>query len=126
MIKLSFCLTRKDHLSREEFQDYWINKHAPLVKSVSKDLKITKYHQIHCKEYDFLDGTRRARVPKGVLPNEYDGIAEIYWNSWDDLRGLSDDSKARVAGNILLDDEAKFINFDKSPLMFSDIYEIIK
>ena len=40
MIKLSFCLTRKDHLTREEFQDYWINIHAPLVKSVSKDLKI--------------------------------------------------------------------------------------
>ena len=49
MIKLSFCLTRKDHLTREQFQDYWINKHAPLVKSVSKDLKIIKYYQIQSK-----------------------------------------------------------------------------
>lgn len=126
MIKLSFCLTRKDHLTREQFQDYWINKHAPLVKSVSKDLKIIKYHQIHCKEFDFLDSTRRVRVPKGALPDEYDGIAEIYWDTWDDLKSLSDDSKARTAGKILLDDETKFINFAKSPLMFSNIYEIIK
>jgi len=126
MIKLSFCLTRQDYLTREEFQDYWINNHAPLVKSVSKDLKIIKYHQIHCKDYDFLNPTRKARVPKGILPNEYDGIAEIYWDSWDDLKSLSDDKKARDAGKILLDDEAKFIDFQKSPLMFSDIHKIIK
>jgi hypothetical protein len=43
MIKLSFCLTRQDHLSRSEFQDYWINKHVLLVKGFSKDLKILKY-----------------------------------------------------------------------------------
>ncbi|MEC9459162.1 MAG: EthD domain-containing protein [Pseudomonadota bacterium] len=126
MIKLSFCLTRQNHLTREEFQDYWINNHAPLVKSVSKDLKIIKYHQIHCKDYDFLNTTRKARVPDGKLPNEYDGIAEIYWDSWDDLKSLSDDEKARDAGKILLDDEAKFINFEKSPLMFSEINKIIK
>ena len=34
-----------------------------------------------------------------------------YWNSWDDLRSLSDDSKARAAGNILLDEEGQ-VSFD--------------
>ena len=81
MIKLSFCLTRQSHLSRSEFQDYWINKHAPLVKSVSKDLKILKYDQIHCQNFDYLDTLRRARVPEGDLPHDYDGIAELYWGS---------------------------------------------
>ncbi|SVA28995.1 uncharacterized protein METZ01_LOCUS81849 [marine metagenome] len=31
---------------------------------------------------------------------------------------------AQEAGKILLEDEAKFINFKKSPLMVSDIKEI--
>ena len=124
MIKLSFCLTRKDHLSRQEFQNYWINNHAPLVQSVSKDLKILKYHQIHCQDFDFLSGARRARVIEGVLPHDYDGIAELCWESWKVFKCLSDDQDAQKAGKILLEDEAKFINFEKSPLMFSDIKEI--
>ena len=31
MIKLTFCLRRLPHLSREEFQAYWRETHAPLV-----------------------------------------------------------------------------------------------
>ena len=124
MIKLSFCLTRKDHLSRQEFQNYWINNHAPLVQSVSKDLKILTYHQIHCQDFDFLSGARMARVTQGALPHDYDGIAELCWESWEVFKRLSDDQEAQKAGKILLEDEAKFINFDKSPLMFSDIKEI--
>ena len=54
MIKLSFCLTKKDELSMEEFQNYWLNNHAPLVKQVSNDLKIVKYTQLHCRNHNFL------------------------------------------------------------------------
>ena len=32
MIKLVFCLRRQPHLSREEFQRYWRECHAPLVE----------------------------------------------------------------------------------------------
>ena len=46
-------------------------------------------------------------------------------NSWDDLEGLADIEKARMASKILMEDEAKFIKFSESPLLFSDIYEII-
>mgnify|MGYP001162387736 FL=1 len=124
MIKLSFCLTRKSHLSRSEFQDYWINKHAPLVKSVSKDLKILKYDQIHCQNFDYLDTLRRARVPEGDFPHDYDGIAELYWGSWNIFKKINNEKKSRDAARLLWEDESKFINFDKSPQMFSNIKEI--
>ena len=125
MIKLSFCLTRLDHLTREEFHNYWHNKHAPLVKSVSKDLNIIRYEQLHCQSFDFLNDSRIARVPNDNLPNDYDGIAELYWESWEVLKNLSNNEKSRKASKILLDDEAKFIKFKKSPLVFSEIKEII-
>ena len=125
MIKLSFCLTKKDELSLEEFQNYWLNNHAPLVKQVSNDLKIVKYTQLHCRNYNFLQQNKLSRLNNAEIPKEYDGIAEIYWNSWDDLEGLADIEKARVASKILMEDEAKFIKFSESPLLFSDIYEII-
>ena len=46
MIKLTFCLTRLPHLSREAFQHYWINTHAPLVASVAETLMIRRSEYI--------------------------------------------------------------------------------
>ena len=43
MIKLTFCLTRLPGFTREAFQDYWINTHAPLVASVKDTLRIRRY-----------------------------------------------------------------------------------
>ena len=125
MIKLSFCLTRLDHLTRDEFHDYWFNKHAPLVKSVFEDLRIIKYEQLHCQSFDYLNDTRIARVPNDKLPYDFDGIAELYWESWEILKNLSNNENSRKAGKILLEDEAKFIKFKESPLMFSEIKNII-
>ena len=34
MIKLSFCITKKDDLTIDEFYNYWLNNHAPLVLSL--------------------------------------------------------------------------------------------
>ena len=39
MIKLTFCLVRLPHLSREAFQNYWYGTHAPLVASVAETLQ---------------------------------------------------------------------------------------
>ena len=64
MIKLSFCLTKKDELSLEEFQNYWLNNHAPLVKQVSNDLKIVKYTQLHCRNHNFLQQNKTMQNNK--------------------------------------------------------------
>ena len=92
---------------------------------MSYDLKIVKYTQLHCRNHKFLQQNKLSRLNNAEKPKEYNGIAEIYWNSWDDLEGLADIEKARVASKILMEDEAKFIKFSESPLLFSDIYEII-
>jgi len=36
MVKLVFCLTRLPHLSREEFQRYWRERHGPLVRESAR------------------------------------------------------------------------------------------
>ncbi len=125
MIKLSFCLTKRDDLSIDEFYDYWLNNHAPLVKKLSNDLKIVRYIQLHSRKYDFLEESKNSRIMNNNPPKEYNGIAEIYWDSWEDFKDLSKTKKARKAGKMLLEDEAKFIKFSESPMIFSEIHEII-
>ena len=125
MIKLSFCITKKDDLTIDEFYNYWLNNHAPLVKKLSNDLKIVKYIQLHSRKFDFLEESKNSRIINSYPPKEYNGIAEIYCDSWEDLEDLPKTKKARKAGKILLEDEAKFIKFSESPMIFSEIYQII-
>ncbi len=119
MIKITFCLTRKSGMTREAFQDYWFNKHAPLVKSVREPLHIARYVQLHTGTFDMTDAVRIARSGSlDAAPAIYDGVAQLWWNSLDDL--MTDTPEAQAAGMALLQDEAKFIDFAKSPLWFGE------
>ncbi|HEY7852597.1 MAG TPA: EthD domain-containing protein, partial [Caulobacteraceae bacterium] len=47
MIKLTFALVRRPEYTRESFQAYWFDHHAPLVTSVKDVLRIRLYIQSH-------------------------------------------------------------------------------
>ena len=112
MIKLTFCLTRLPHLSREAFQDYWRNTHAPLVASVAEVLRIRRYSQLHSLSAELNAPWRASRQ----APPEYDGVAELWFDSLDALAANAERPDARTAAALLLEDERRFIDLPKSPL----------
>lgn len=119
MIKITFCLTRKPGMSRADFQDYWFNSHAPLVATHRAALRIKRYVQLHTGDFAMTDAVRIARAGSlEAAPAIYDGVAQLWWESLDDL--MTDTPEAREAGRALLEDEAKFIDFEKSPLWFGE------
>ena len=119
MIKLTFCLTRLPHLSREAFQDYWRNTHAPLVASVAEVLRIRRYSQLHSLSAELNAPWRASRQ----APPEYDGVAELWFDSLDALATNAERPDARAAGALLLEDERRFIDLPKSPLWWG--YEML-
>lgn len=121
MIKLTFCLTRRSEFTRESFQDYWFNTHAPLVASVKDALRIRRYVQMHSLPLDVSADTRASRGG----PEGYDGVAELWWDSFDDLAANADNPAAREAGRLLLEDEKRFIDLSKSPLWWGQERVII-
>ena len=62
MVKLVFCLTRLPHLSREEFQRYWRERHGPLVRESAKALGIRRYVQVHTLDTPVNEALRRGRL----------------------------------------------------------------
>src|SRR5580698_7290350 len=112
VIKLTFCLRRKAGLSLADFQDYWLNKHGPLVKSLQPALGMVRYVQLHRLPGDLADGMRRVRS----APEPYDGVAELWWESEETYRAARRNPEAREAGRKLLEDEARFIDLPRSPL----------
>ena len=120
MIKLTFCLRRLPHLSREEFQRYWLDHHAPLVARHAETLGILRYVQAH-SGYDAL-GTALQASRGG--PEAYDGVAELWFESEEAMTANSSEA-ARIASQELLEDEKKFIDLANSPLWFSDEKTIV-
>jgi uncharacterized protein (TIGR02118 family) len=115
VLKLTFCLRRLPTLSLAEFQDYWLNKHGPLVRSLQPALGMVRYVQLHRLPGDLADGMRRVRG----APEPYDGVAELWWESEETYRAARRNPEAREAGRGLLADEAKFIDLPRSPLWLS-------
>lgn len=114
MIKLVFCLHRLPNLSAEAFRDYWWTDHAPLVKEHAPALRIARYVQSHGLEHEFDPAMQASRDAQP----RYDGFAELWWQSDEDLRFAMSDPAALKAGAELLADERKFIDLTRSSLTF--------
>ena len=115
MIKLTFCLRRLPHLSREAFQKYWYENHAPLVAKHRETLRIRRYVQMHSLSHPANEAIQATRQG----PEMYDGVAELWWDSIEDA--LADPTPARQAAGLeLLEDERKFIDLPRSPLWFGN------
>ena len=121
MIKLTFALVRLPHLTREQFRDYWLNTHGPLVASVKDVLRIRRYVQLHSFDEAISEGIRASRN----APPQFDGVAQLWYDSLEDLAAVGQDPAAREAGRMLLEDERKFIDLPKSPLWWGEEKVII-
>jgi uncharacterized protein (TIGR02118 family) len=108
-------------MSREEFQRYWRETHAPLVASHADILGIQRYVQVHTVTSPVNGAIRASRGG----PEEYDGVAELWWDSIDAMAAGASSDAGRAAGLELLEDERRFIDLANSPLFFADENEVV-
>lgn len=117
MIKLVFTLRRREGMTREEFQRYWREQHAPLVKRHADALRIRRYVQVHARDTDIDGALADARASE---PRFYDGVAELWWDSLEELVAAFSSDAGRAAGQELLEDEERFIDLARSPLWLGE------
>ncbi len=121
MIKLVFCLRRRPELTREEFQEYWLTKHAPLVRERAAAVGALRYVQVHTTHQDLNDALRDGRGG----PPAYDGVAELWFEDREALERSFSVDAARKAGLELLDDEENFIDLANSPIWLGEEHPIV-
>ena len=110
MIKLIMCLTRRSDLSREQFQDYWQNSHGPFFMKNSGVMRAKKYLQSHTISSPLNDGMKASRG----MRDEYDGVAEVWFDSEEDLMEAMGSDEMQDLGEALVADENNFIDHSKS------------
>lgn len=98
MVKLIICATRRSDITHEEFDSYWRERHAPLLKSVAEFARyVRKYVQCH-----LVKGT-----PPFGIAGSYDGVAELWFDSAEDAaRAFSEPRYLEI----IRADELKFVD----------------
>jgi hypothetical protein len=120
MVKVVFAARRRKELSAKEFHEYWLTKHGPLVRSFADALRASRYVQSHTISEDIGAAFREARGVKGT----FDGIAEVWWESLEVMAAIGSNAQSLEAASALMQDEAKFIDFENSAMFITEEHEI--
>ena len=119
MIKFVMCLTRHPDMTREEFKDYWKNKHGPFFMSNADAMGARRYVQSFTLDAPINEGLRSSR---GMLP-EFDGVAEVWFESEQALVDGMSSPEGQALGAALLEDERNFVDHTKSSAFIVEEYE---
>lgn len=122
MIKLVMCVSRRPELSRQEFQEYWLNHHAPLVQRFASAYKVIRYVQSHTIDTPLNKAVQGSRG----ISQEYDGVAELWWESEADFVDAIKSAEGQRLRTVFLDDEAKFLDFSSSAAFFTREHILVK
>lgn len=117
MIKLVFTIRRREGMTREEFQRYWREQHAPLVERHAEALRIRRYVQTHARETPLDEALASSR---GAESGGYDGVAELWWDSIQDIVEVGATEEGQLATKELLEDEQRFIDLPSSAIWLGE------
>ncbi|NYH51882.1 uncharacterized protein (TIGR02118 family) [Nocardiopsis arvandica] len=106
MIKFAFLINRLPEMTVEDFQRYHRDRHAPLFTSIPEAEKyVRKYAVSHPITAD------------GYPDPAYDGLTEIWFDSWDDHDSFFASENYRTEVN---PDESKFIDLSNVGVMVTN------
>ncbi len=120
MVKIVYVIRKRDDVPAAEFHRYWLENHGPLVRSFAKAIRARKYIQSHTIAPELNTGFAQSRG----MPDAYDGITEVWWDSIEDMTAGMNTPAGQEAGRKLIEDESKFIDFKRSYLFLTEEHTI--
>ena len=123
MVKMIYCLKRLPDMSQEEFHKYWLEKHGPLVRERAPAMKVKRYIQSHTvSDSGGVSFNKAIRDSRGSA-EPFDGAAELWWESIDDMVAAANDPDGGKAAAELLEDEKNFVDFSRSSIFLVEEHE---
>jgi hypothetical protein len=58
-------------------------------------------------------------------PEDFDGVAELWWDTVEDFARAGSTREGREAGRRLLEDERRFIDLARSPIWFGEEHAVV-
>lgn len=123
MIKIVFLMKRRPDVPLRDFLEHWKGDHARLVTSYAEPLRIRRYVQSHT----IPAGVLAAFRPEWAIEGDegWDGIAEVWLDSLDVLAGSRGTPEMDDIQDVLLADEATFVDLERSTVIITEEHVII-
>ncbi len=119
MIKCMLLIRRAPHLSQAEFAEYWMTHHAKLAVAAAPYFRMRRYAQIHPRAHMMADALQASR---GAMMGQFDGVAEVWWDSFEDMAAAAGETPAEIA-EAVLKDEQKFVDLQGSVIWFGEEFQ---
>jgi uncharacterized protein (TIGR02118 family) len=107
MIKVIYCISKKQGLSDDEFFRYWERVHGPIGARIPRLRRLVQCHRI--------------TVPADDRPPDYDGVAELWFDDVEDLLTARESAEWRAASA----DEVNFVDHKKVAYLVSEERSIV-
>lgn len=116
MLKITYCMRRLPHLSREEFQTYYRRNHTRVLSAEDAGkLQMRRYVQLHAHPEE---ACKALDMERGGEPS-FDAIAEIWLDDLDAWEKNWNREEGHAVLRKLMEDEQKFIDWSRSVMTCS-------
>ena len=113
MVKIIVCAVRKSDWSHAQFDTYWREQHAAVIKSVPEFTRhVRRYMQNH----------RAAEDTPFLGVGAYDGVAELWF---DDMAALNAAFAEPRYLEVIRMDELRFVDMERTVSMVTAELEVI-
>ena len=112
IVKVHFPVRHLRKLDETAARQYWLHNHGPVIRQHAPASGILCYRQVHSANHPLVAALREAR---GTEVDGYLGHAE----AWVDMARASVTEEARVANRAAIEDEARFVDFERSTLFLA-------
>jgi uncharacterized protein (TIGR02118 family) len=107
MVKLVYCITKKKVLTDEEFFRYWRDVHGPIGARIPRLRKLVQ--------------SRRITIPGDKFRPDYDGMAELWFDTIEDLLAARGSPEWKASN----DDEVNFLDHSKVAYFVTEEHVIL-
>lgn len=120
MVKLVYCVRKLPGLSDEDFFEYWLNNHGPLVRRFADAIGAEKYVQSHTIPTPINALLQESRG----LEDPYDGVTEVWFKDLESVQWVLAEPSAQDALTELIKDESTFVDFSRSQMFLTAEHKI--
>lgn len=117
LTKVFFPLRHLESLEEADARAYWLRNHGPVIRAHAPASGILRYLQVHRIDHPLEAALRQSR---GTQVEPYLGHAEV-WISGDRVQT----EESRVAGLAAVEDERRFIDFERSTMWLAKEHVVI-
>ncbi len=120
MIRLVYCINRREDISIEEFRDFWNDRQlSELYKEYSRIFRPIQIMRNLVLKVP-MNPTISERKDMG---KPYDGVIEIWWDSAKELIAINETTEAKDIRQRITEYEDKFVDRVRSTVFFTEYRE---